>query len=80
MVYLPHIYHQNQPNVGEYTVHGYYGYGEFITLFRIWWNTSILLLLILLAFTCGGSNEDMIRRKKEKKPVASQGVPYNHVV
>ena len=25
MVYLPKIYHTNQPNVGKYTMHGSYG-------------------------------------------------------
>ena len=29
MVYLPlftYTYHKNQPNVGKYTIHGWYGY------------------------------------------------------
>ena len=26
-VYLPTFYHKNQPNVGKYTIHGWYGIG-----------------------------------------------------
>jgi len=33
MVYLnifTYIYHKNQPNVGKYTLHGWYGIGEWL--------------------------------------------------
>ena len=33
MVYLPYIYHKHQPNVGNYTMHGWKEYGDVILFF-----------------------------------------------
>ena len=43
---FPYIYHKNQPNVGKYTIHGWYGYYSLINgskrnaYLPSWWSSA----------------------------------------
>ena len=64
-VYLPTFYHKNQPNVGKYTIHGWYGIG-ILPLFIYSPRSAFSFLEKILYDSARQNNDinDILRRKK----------------